>query len=88
MGAILWRGKGYLISRRLLIYYLPFTLFSSFNLIKLAPWVWDNIKVLYYWWRWLAPLVALLLARLWQQRGVKRLVALTLFCTGGSCRQS
>ena len=80
VGAILWRGKGYLISRRLLIYYLPFTLcFIVPNLIKLAPWVWDNIKVLYYWWLASAPLVALLLARLWQQRGVKRLIALTLF---------
>ncbi|HEX4899785.1 MAG TPA: hypothetical protein VFV61_04585, partial [Pyrinomonadaceae bacterium] len=78
--AILWRGKNYLISRRLLVYYLPFTLcFIVPNFIKLAPWVWDNIKVLYYWWLASAPLVALLLARLWQQRGVKRLVAFTLF---------
>ena len=78
--AILWRGKNYLIPRRLLVYYLPFTLcFIIPNLIKLAPWVWDNIKVLYYWWLASAPLVALLLARLWQQRGVKRFIALALF---------
>ncbi|MGI8918205.1 MAG: hypothetical protein ACR2H6_06350 [Pyrinomonadaceae bacterium] len=78
--AILWRGKNYLISRRLLIYYLPFTLcFIIPNVIKLAPWVWDNIKVLYYWWLASTPLVALLLARLWQQRGIKRPVALALF---------
>ncbi len=78
--AILWRGKNHLIPRRLLVYYLPFTLcFIIPNLIKLAPWVWDNIKVLYYWWLASAPLVALLLARLWQQRGVKRLIALALF---------
>ena len=78
--AILWRGKSYLIPRRLLLYYLPFTLcFIIPNVIKLAPWVWDNIKVLYYWWLASAPLVALLLARLWHQRGVKRLVALAVF---------
>jgi hypothetical protein len=78
--AILWRGKNYLIPRRLLIYYLPFTLcFIIPNLIKLAPWVWDNIKVLYYWWLASAPIVALLLARLWQQRGIARPVALALF---------
>jgi hypothetical protein len=78
--AILWRGKNYLVSRRLLIYYLPFTLcFIVPNLIKLAPWVWDNIKVLYYWWLASSPLVALLLVRLWQRRGIKRVVALALF---------
>ena len=80
--AILWRGKNYLIPRRLLVYYLPFTLcFIIPNVIKLAPWVWDNIKVLYYWWLASAPLVALLLARLWQQRGVNRFIALVLFAT-------
>jgi hypothetical protein len=78
--AIVWRGKNYLVSRRMLIYYLPFTLcFIVPNLIKLAPWVWDNIKVLYYWWLASAPLVALLLARLWQQRGGKRIAAVALF---------
>ncbi len=78
--AILWRGKNYLIPRRLLIYYLPFTLcFIIPNVIKLAPWVWDNIKVLYYWWLASAPLVALLLARLWQHRGIKRPIAVALF---------
>ena len=78
--ALLWRGKNYLVSKRLLIYYLPFTLcFIVPNLVKLAPWVWDNIKVLYYWWLASAPLVALLLARLWQQRGLRRVIALGLF---------
>lgn len=78
--AILWRGKNYLVSRRLLIYYLPFTLcFIVPNLIKLAPWVWDNIKVLYYWWLASAPVVALLLARLWQHRGPSRVFAVALF---------
>lgn len=78
--AILWRGKDYLVPRRLLVYYLPFTLcFIIPNLIKLAPWVWDNIKILYYWWLGSAPLIALLLSRLWHQRGVRRVLAVTLF---------
>src|SRR4029453_13658989 len=70
--AIFWRGENYLVSKRMFIYYLPFTLcFIIPNLVKLAPWVWDNIKVLYYWWLASAPLVALLLVRLWRERGVK-----------------
>ncbi|MGH9967033.1 MAG: hypothetical protein ACREBG_04260 [Pyrinomonadaceae bacterium] len=78
--AILWRGKKRLISRQLLIFYLPFTLcFIVPNLVKMAPWVWDNIKVLFYWWLASAPLVALLLARLWQQGGMRRILALGLF---------
>ncbi len=79
--AIFWRGKDQLISRRLLYFYLPFTLcFFVPNVIKLAPWVWDNIKVLYYWWLASAPLVALLLARLWQRGLIPRVIAVTLLC--------
>lgn len=78
--ALFWRRKDYIISRRLLVYYLPFTLcFIVPNLIKLAPWVWDNIKVLYYWWLASAPLVALLLTRLWRHGGIRRALALALF---------
>lgn len=80
VAAILWSGKKYLISRRLLYFYLPFTLcFIVPNLIKMAPWVWDNIKVLFYWWLASAPLVALLLARLWHQGRWRRLAAIALF---------
>jgi hypothetical protein len=78
--AILWRGEKYLISRRLLLFYLPFTLcFIVPNFVKMAPWVWDNIKVLFYWWLASAPLVALLLVRLWRQGRMRRLLALGLF---------
>lgn len=80
VASILWRGKNYLVSRRLLLFYLPFTLcFIVPNLVKMAPWVWDNIKVLFYWWLASAPLVALLLARLWHQRGLRRILAVGLF---------
>ena len=67
--AILWGGRGrYLVPRRLLLFYLPFTLcFIVPNLIKLAPWVWDNIKVLFYWYVASTPLIALFLSTLWRK---------------------
>lgn len=80
VAAIFWRGREYLVSRRLLLFYLPFTLcFIVPNLIRMAPWVWDNIKVLYYWWLASAPIVALLLARLWHEGGIRRAFAVLLF---------
>jgi hypothetical protein len=45
----------------------------------MAPWIWDNIKVLYYWWLASAPLVALFLAWLWRKGRVQRVVAVLLF---------
>lgn len=78
--AVLMRGKTYLISKRLLLFYLPFTLcFVVPNFLKMAPWIWDNIKVLFYWWVASAPLVAMLLSRLWQDNAVRRLIAVLLF---------
>ena len=80
IAAVLWRDKPPLVSRRLLIYFLPFTLcFIIPNVLKMAPWIWDNIKVLYYWWLASAPLVALLLSRLWEQGGMKRAAAVLMF---------
>ena len=80
--AILWRGKDYLVSKRLLLFYLPFTLcFIVPNVLKMAPWIWDNIKVLFYWWLGSAPIVALLLARLWKKGLVLKVVALLLFAS-------
>ena len=78
--AILWRGKEYLISKQQLLFYLPFTLcFIVPNMTRLAPWGWDNIKVLFYWWLASAPLVAFLLARLWRQGKLLRTLAVLLF---------
>jgi hypothetical protein len=81
VAALLWRtNKQHLVSRRLLIFFLPFTLcFIIPNVLKMAPWIWDNIKVLFYWWLASAPLVALLLTRLWRQDNVKKVIALALF---------
>ena len=78
--AVLIKQGSYLVPRRLLLFYLPFTLcFIIPNFVKMAPWIWDNIKVLYYWWLASAPLVALLLARLWQQGNIRRTIAAVLF---------
>src|SRR6185295_12725223 len=78
--AVLIKQRDYLVPRRLLLFYLPFTLcFITPNFVKMAPWIWDNIKVLYYWWLASAPLVALLLAKLWQQGNVRRVIAVVLF---------
>lgn len=80
VAAILWRGKDYLVSRPLLLFYLPFTLcFIVPNMVKMAPWIWDNVKVLFYWWVASAPLVAILLSRLWQSGKWRRPLAVALF---------
>jgi hypothetical protein len=78
--AILCRRQRPLVPRRLLLFYLPFTLcFIIPNIMTLAPWPWDNIKVLFYWWLASAPLVALLLARLWQRGSARRALSVALF---------
>ncbi len=70
IAAILWRREEGPGSRRALLFYLPFTLcFVVPNVTKLAPWPWDNIKILFYWYVASIPLVAWLLSRLWQGRG-------------------
>jgi hypothetical protein len=80
--ALLFRSKDYLISKRLLFFYLPFTLcFIVPNFLKMAPWIWDNIKVLFYWWVASAPIVALLLSRLWKDNVIRRTAAIVLFAS-------
>ncbi|MBO0720953.1 MAG: hypothetical protein J2P41_09020 [Blastocatellia bacterium] len=65
-------------------FYLPFLLwFLVPNLMTLAPWSWDNIKVLIYWSLASVPLVAVMLAYLFRRRftaplGGLLLIALTL----------
>jgi hypothetical protein len=86
--ALAWRGDRPLVSRRLLIAYLPFTLcFILPNLFRLAPWIWDNIKILVYWFIASVPLVALLLARLaegrWWRKAAAALLFLSLTLAGG-----
>lgn len=80
VAAILLKTNGYLIGKRILLFYLPFTLcFIVPNFLKMAPWIWDNIKVLYYWWLASAPVVALLLAWLWRRGRYLRAASVLLF---------
>jgi hypothetical protein len=57
-------------------FYLPFTLcFLVPNVLRLSPWIWDNVKFLFYWFVASTPVVALLLARLARGPGAARLSA-------------
>jgi hypothetical protein len=79
VAALIWRGRRPVVSARLLFFFLPFVLcFVVPNVYRLSPWVWDNIKVLFYWWVASAPLVALLLTRLWRRGAAWRVVAACL----------
>ena len=65
--ALAWRGRKPVVPRPLLLFYSPFLLcFIVPNLVKLAPWEWDNIKVLIYWFILSVPLVGLMLSRFWR----------------------
>ncbi len=59
-----------------LYFYLPFSFcFLIANLIKLAPWEWDNIKVLAHWFVGSIPFAALVLAELWKRDKILKIVA-------------
>ena len=65
---------------RLLLFYIPFAvLFIISNIAKLAPWEWDNIKVLIYWFVGSLPFVAAAVAWLWRRGGAFRIVAAACF---------
>jgi hypothetical protein len=87
IAALLWRdgklnGETNLVPRTLLYFYLPFTLcFIIPNLMTLAPWTWDNIKVIFYWFIASVPLVALLLARLLRGNALMRATSIVLLLT-------
>lgn len=86
--ALAWRGPRPLLPPRLVRFYLPFALFFvAPNLLKLSPWIWDNIKFLLVWFTASTPLVALLLARLsrsgvWQS-ALAFVLLLALTVSGG-----
>jgi hypothetical protein len=51
----------------LLLFYVPFAaLFVISNIFKLAPWEWDNIKILIYWFIGSFPLMGYLLSEIWR----------------------
>jgi hypothetical protein len=59
-----------------ILFYLPFAfIFIIANLVKLAPWEWDNIKVLIYWFVASVPFVAWFLAVLWEKEIILKIVA-------------
>ena len=85
--AYAWQGRRPL-PRKLLLYCLPFLAwFVAANVFRLAPWLWDNIKVLIYWWLGSLPIVALVLARLWASRRAAKvgavILAFVLMAAGG-----
>jgi hypothetical protein len=62
--------------KSLLLFYLPFViLFFVCNVAKLAPWEWDNIKVLIYWFVISIPFVALVLVRFYNEGIFGRVIA-------------
>jgi hypothetical protein len=71
-------------NRRQRLFYVPFALcFVVPNLLRLSPWIWDNLKYMVFWHLGSAPLVALLLVRMmeggrWRRRlGAGALAILT-----------
>ena len=65
---------------KLLEFYTPFAfLFIICNLAKFAPWEWDNIKLLIYWFVGSLPLIAYFIAWAWERKAVLRLVAAVCF---------
>jgi hypothetical protein len=81
--ALAWRVReDYLVARQLMRHYVPFTLcFLVPNVIKLAPWEWDNIKILFLWFVASTPFVAYLLSHWWQQNHGARVLAIGVLCT-------
>ncbi|MDI1243181.1 MAG: hypothetical protein PSX80_14805 [bacterium] len=60
----------------LVYFYIPFVfLFLLANVAKLAPWEWDNIKVLIYWFVGSLPFVVIALAWMWQKETSWKVVA-------------
>lgn len=74
----LWKRN--VIQQKLLLFYLPFLFcFIIPNFVKLAPWEWDNMKVIAYWYIFSTVPVALLLDFLWRKGFVYKLLTIVLF---------
>jgi len=85
--ALFWRGTHAPVAPQLVRFYLPFTAFLVVpNLLRLSPWIWDNIKIMIYWHVASAPLVALVLVRLWRDRRLRIVSAMLvmLLTTAGA----
>jgi hypothetical protein len=67
-------------AENLLLFYLPFAfLFLVSNTFKLAPWEWDNIKVLIYWFVGSLPFAAFALAWAWERKAIFKFIAAACF---------
>lgn len=67
-------------TKLLLMFYVPFAfIFLLGNTVKLAPWQWDNIKVLIYWYIGSLPLIAYALAWAWRQNVALKAVTVACF---------
>ena len=77
--ALVARGERSGVTARLRRFYLPFLLcFVVPNVVRLAPWIWDNIKVLAYWFLASTPIVSLVLARGYRAGSWRRVLAVVL----------
>ena len=64
----------------LFLFYLPFAfLFLISNVAKLAPWEWDNIKVLIYWYVGSIPFVAFAVSWMWRKATAAKIIAAACF---------
>jgi hypothetical protein len=69
VAALLWRRPTPIVPRDVARFLAPFAgCFVIPNLLKLSPWIWDNIKFLFFAHLAATPLVALLLVGLWRLR--------------------
>lgn len=87
LGAV-WAIRSDARGRSLLLFSAAFAAwFIVPNIVKLAPWVWDNIKVLFYWFVGFVPLVAVAIATLLRGRKALRVggaVALAALLLSGA----
>ncbi|MGD9630264.1 MAG: hypothetical protein AB7V18_13560 [Pyrinomonadaceae bacterium] len=66
--------------RALALFYVPFALiFFIGNIAKLAPWEWDNIKVLIYWFLGSIPFIVISLMWMWRTSKAWRVAAAIAF---------
>ena len=64
----------------LIKFYVPFAfLFVICNVFKFAPWEWDNIKLLIYWFVGSLPLMTYFLVWLWDKKPLQRIAAVACF---------
>ncbi len=62
--------SSWFVPNQAVLFYVPFgLLFIATNLLKLSPWVWDNIKMIFCWYVVSVPLVALLIVTAWERAG-------------------